>query len=84
MRQRELDHANVDAQGDRAGALIGAITAEFDQSLTIESGNLAFSELSLQKSKHIRLGSEGCLADGSHIFDVKIDQFAEGLDLSDP
>jgi hypothetical protein len=60
--------------------MIGAITAEFDQSLTIESGNLAFSEFSLQKSTHIRFGSEGRLADGSHGFDVKIDRFAEGPD----
>jgi hypothetical protein len=78
-----MRQSHINAQGDRAGALIGAITAELDQSLAVESRNLAFPELSLQKSKHICLGSERRLTNSGHIFNVEIDQFAEGLNLGD-
>jgi hypothetical protein len=83
VRQHEFDHANINAQSYRVGALISAITSKLDQSLAIESRNLALFELSLQKSEHFCFGSERRLTDSGHIFNVEIEQFAKRLDLGD-
>ncbi|WP_292167331.1 hypothetical protein [Mesorhizobium sp.] len=80
VRQNELNDADVHADRHGACALDGAFAAKADHLLAIESNHVALSELPLQHIKRRSLGAERRLAHIAHIVDMKVNEFAEGLE----
>ena len=52
-----LDHADIDAEGHRTGALIGAHLAVVDQLLPVEVPDLLLAQIALERRERGGLGS---------------------------
>jgi hypothetical protein len=79
MGQDELDHADIDADCDRAGALRRAVVAEANEALTVERHHVALAELPLQHLESCCFGAQRSLADVAHVVDMKVDEVSEGF-----
>lgn len=83
MGQDELDHADIDADCDRAGALRRAVAAEANEAIAVESHNVALVELTLQHRESCGFGAQRSLADVAHVVDMTVDEISKGFSPRD-
>lgn len=83
MGKDHLDHADVDAEGYRAGTLIGALATILDQLVSIEVTYLLLAEVALECRKGSFLAAAGWFPYRTHIGYMKVNQVTEGVQTRD-
>ncbi len=78
MGDDHLDHADIDAEGHRTGALISAHLAVVDQLLPVEVPDLLLAQIALERLERGGLAATRRFAYLAHIDYVEIDEIAEG------
>jgi hypothetical protein len=79
VREDQLDHADIDAEGHRPGALGRPFAAECQKAFAVQFHHVPGAEPALQHSERGVLRTPGRLADVRHVGDVQIDQVTERL-----
>jgi len=83
MGDDHLDHADVDPESDRTGALLRAHLAVVDELLPVEVPDLLLAQIALERLERGGLAATRRFAYLAHIDYVEIDEIAEGGQAGD-